>query len=84
MVMRSQSLIADEASALADRMKAYFDADVELAGLPDSLAGLKREWARFDPKLTRQTLLRDGVFDPALVQPFLVRPFDAKWAYFET
>jgi hypothetical protein len=81
---RGQALIDDDAAALADRMQSYFDPDVALAQLPDSLDGLKREWARFDPERTRRTLLSDGEFDPVLVRCFLVRPLDAKWAYCET
>jgi len=81
---RGQALIDDDAGALADRIQVYFDPEVELAQLPDSLEGLKREWARFDPAGTRRALLRDGDFDSDLVRRFLVRPFDVKWAYFET
>jgi transposase len=34
--------------------------------LPDSVDGLKRKWARFDPARTRRALLRDRSFDPTL------------------
>src|SRR5665648_660439 len=81
---RGQALIDDDAGALADRMQTYFDSDVALAQLPESLDGLKHPWARFDPEHTRRALLNDSEFDPALVRRFLVRPFDEKWAYCET
>ena len=81
---RGQALIDDDAGALADRMQTYFDSDVALAQLPESLDGLKHPWARFDPEHTRRALLNNSEFDPALVRRFLVRPFDEKWAYCET
>jgi hypothetical protein len=80
---RGGALVDSDRDTLEQRMQEYFDADSMLQVLPESLNGLRQEWARFDPAKTRATLLREG-YDQSKVVRFLARPFDLRWAYVET
>jgi hypothetical protein len=80
---RGGALVDSDATALADRMRTYFDSSLHISQLPESLDGLKKAWARFDAAATREALLRSGGFDEKRVMPFLSKPFDSEWAYAE-
>ena len=64
-------------------MRVYFDDSVAPETFPATLDGLRKSWARFDPKATRAKLIAAGGFDPEKIVPFLAKPFDARWAYAE-
>jgi hypothetical protein len=81
---RGGALIDMSREALAERMSAYFDDDLQLTELPDSLRGLKRDWARFDPVSTRRKVLAAVSFDAGKVLPMVVKPMDVQFAYVET
>lgn len=80
---RGGALVDSDADSLRARMKAYFDPAITLEHLPQSLQGLGRAWARFDPAATRAKLLELGGFDESRISPFLSKPFDVEWAYAE-
>lgn len=79
---RKGALIAYSSQQLSDRLAPYFDSETTLASLPDELRGLRDAAARFKPEVVRGELLKDG-FKAARVTPFLVKPFDLRWAYTE-
>ena len=81
---RSDALIDISRERLAERMKAYFDSATRLTDLPESLSGLTRAWARFDPLAIRQRLLDSGPFDESRIVRFMSKPFDLRWAYVDT
>jgi len=79
---RAGALVDTDRDALLDRMRAYLDASIDASSLPDTLAGLRRSWARFHPADTRKRLLEVGL-DESLIVPFMAKPFDVQWAYAE-
>jgi hypothetical protein len=81
---RGGALIDMSREGLAGRMKAYFDSNLRLTELPESLWGLKRDWARFDAAKTRKRLLASEVFDPEKIAPIVMKPMDVQWAYVDT
>jgi len=79
---RAGALVDAEREALVDRMRVYLDEGIDTSSLPDTLAGLRRSWARFDPADTRKQLLETGL-DESHILPFMAKPFDVQWAYAE-
>ncbi len=79
---RAGALVDTDRDALLERMRAYLDATIDASSLPDTLAGLRRPWARFDPADTRKRLLEVGL-DESRIIPFMAKPFDVQWAYAE-
>jgi len=80
---RGGALTDSDSATLLGRMSAYFDPTLALSELPPELAGLTKEWARFNPAETRKRLLTDGGVDESRIVPFLSKPFDPEWAYAE-
>ena len=80
---RGAALVDCDQQALASRMRVYFDDTVAPEEFPPALDGLRKSWARFDPKKTRDKLIAAGGFEPEKVVPYLAKPFDSRWAYAE-
>jgi len=81
---RGGAMIDIERAALVDRMGLYFDGTRTLEDLPESLQGLKSNWARFNAAKTRNKVLSKRAFEEAKVRRMVVRPMDVQWAYVET
>jgi len=80
---RGETLIDASAVRLRERMKMYFNDEIPTTDLPTELAGLRRDWARFNALMARRRLLSGTTFDAARVRRFQVKPFDWKWAYID-
>ena len=82
MEKRAGALIDHDRSALAARMKTYFDKSIdwptfELMGHP-----LAKDAAGYKAKVTRTKALAAGVFNDQQIVRYIVRPFDVRHAYF--
>jgi hypothetical protein len=79
---RQEALIDVDKPSLESRMRQYFDGDTDWETLRGSGHPLTKEFARFDPKKTREKLLNDGGFSSSAVRELLVRPMDLRWCYY--
>ena len=82
MEKRGGALIDSDRWALAARMQAYFDSNIdwpafELLGHP-----LAKDAARYKAEKTRTKALAAGTFDDKRIVNYIVRPFDVRHAYF--
>ena len=80
---RDQVVVDIDREALVGRMATYFDASVSDADLSRSVPAAMTATKRFDGASTRRTLLAVG-YDASKVTPYLYRPFDRWWLYWET
>jgi hypothetical protein len=79
---RDDVVVDHNREALERRMQMYFDrslADEEIARLMPRAIEVT---ARFDPKATREYLVKRG-FKPEVLVRFCYRPFDLRWVYWE-
>ena len=67
---------------LIARIQKYFNPALNLGELPDSLAGLKGNMARFDAAKCRARVLSSETFNIESVRRYLARPFDTRWCYY--
>jgi len=79
---RDAVVVDIDRARLAQRMEHYFDPRVTDAEIGRIAPRAMEKTARFDPKTTRQQLLKRG-FLPKNVVPYLYRPFDVRWLYWE-
>lgn len=82
--VRDEAVTDTDRDRLAARMRDYFSPALTTDGLiaRHPAFGVKR--SRYDPHQTRDRLLRDAAFEEARIVPFLYRPFDVRWLYWET
>ena len=80
---RDQAVVDVDRDALADRMRAYFDPAVPDAEVERLVPDAMKTTKRFDGSATRRELLAVGFREAKLV-PYLYRPFDKRWLYWET
>ena len=81
---RGGALIDISREKLIERIRGYFDKDLQLNELPDSLRGLEKDWARFNAARTRSKVLATLSFDEGKVLPIVMKPMDVRHAYVET
>lgn len=67
---------------LISRMKKYFDPDITNEQMRLIAPGVMENTARFDAMKVREYLLKRG-FLPENIVPFVYRPFDLRWLYWE-
>lgn len=79
---RDDSLIDFDREQLWERMTVYFNADSPESELRATVPLLMRDSNRFDHKAVRRTLVKRGML-AANVVPYLYRPFDLRWVYWE-
>jgi len=77
---RDEGLVSIDKSALEKRMNDYFDPNQSNAKLSKSSPSLFKATRRFDPDITRSTLLQYGYGSGRIMQ-YLYRPFDVRWVY---
>lgn len=83
--VRDAALVSTESEALAARMRDYFDPSLPFDELVARHPGFAVARARYDPERTRARLLDGGArFERARIVPFLYRPFDRRFLYWET
>jgi hypothetical protein len=79
---RDDALVSINSEMLIERMKAYFDVSVsneEMKGISERLL---LDTARFDAIPTRKVLQKRGFLSENII-PFVYRPFDHRWLYWE-
>ncbi|HET9150803.1 MAG TPA: type ISP restriction/modification enzyme, partial [Gemmatimonadales bacterium] len=79
---RGGSLIAIDADQLRTAMKAYFDPELDWRLYRTTHQALTKAAAGFDPQSARTRALQHERFDPNLMQPYAIRPFDRRTAYY--
>lgn len=79
---RKDALINIDRSNLEDRMRMYYDSNVDWDTLKALRTGLTENAARFDAKKARSKVLASEVFAPVAINRILVRPMDRRWCYY--
>ena len=79
---RDPALVDMQRQPLWERMAVYFDGNADDTLLGSTVPLLMRDANRFKHKVVRSNLLKRG-FLPDNVVPFLYRPFDLRWVYWE-
>jgi len=79
---RDDLVIDIDREALIARMRQYFDPSISHAEMARISERSMEETARFDPKATREYLIKRG-FLPNYLYPHFYRPFDMRWIYWE-
>ena len=82
MEKRGGALIDIDRSALAARMRTYFDKSIDWPSLELMEHPLAKNAARYDASKTRTKALAVGEFDEQRIVRYIVRPFDVRHAYF--
>ena len=80
---RDQVVVDVNRDALAERMGDYFDRSASDAEVARRVPAAMHTTKRFDGAATRRALLAVG-YDLSKVVPYLYRPFDRRWLYWET
>ena len=80
---RKGSLIGVARQELTNRLAPYFDPQIPREELSDDLRGIRDEAARFRPDEVRASLMDKGIRVESFA-PFVMKPFDRRWAYVET
>ncbi|HAZ63548.1 MAG TPA: DNA methyltransferase [Armatimonadetes bacterium] len=78
---RGGALIDIDRTALVDRMKAYYDRDLEWAELAALGHGYTQDWARFDARMARERVLAVEQFSQDAIKPWLQTAMDHRWCY---
>jgi Type ISP C-terminal specificity domain/Eco57I restriction-modification methylase len=81
--VREEAVLSMDRGVLADRMKEYFDRSVPNDVLFLKHSGFAQKRKRYDPGKTRGRLLDKRRFLDALIVPFLYKPFDVRYLYWE-
>ncbi len=81
--VRDEAVLDVDREKLERRMKDYFDKSLTFSELVARHPGFGVTRARYHPARTRQKLLVDSHFRDKLIVPFLYRPFDVRWMYWE-
>jgi predicted helicase len=81
--VRDEAVLAFDSDELQRRMTDYFDNSLSTPDLISRHPGFGVTRARYNPARTRQKLLIDSHYRNELVVPFLYRPFDVRWMYWE-
>lgn len=79
---RDDLVIDVDRAELVKRMEQYFDASVSYERMAQICPRSMEETARFDPRATRNYLIKRG-FLPDYVRRHFYRPFDMRWIYWE-
>lgn len=81
---RAGALFDIDRAALESRLQLYFDSSKSLDEIRESLPGLARKAARFEPAIARAKILPAEGFQSGNIQRFAVRPFDIRYCYYST
>jgi len=80
---RNFALLSIAKHEIDKRMKAYYDKKIEFDDLIKIHKGLVTDSRTFKARKVRNTLLNESVFNEARILPYVFRPFDVRWCYFE-
>lgn len=81
--VRDDAVIAFTRGEIEQRMRDFFDPELSLADLIERYPGFAVTRRGYDPTRTRANLLAHSTFHPERIVPFLYRPFDVRWLYWE-
>ncbi|TRZ89244.1 DNA methyltransferase [bacterium] len=79
---RSFAMINDSRSVIVERMKMYFNRDVEWDALATLQTGLTVNVAGFDARNMRERAIHHDHFEECRVLRYSLHPFENKWCYF--
>jgi len=79
---RANSLIEFHKETLAERMRKYFDPDMEWTEFDLLQTGLSRKSAAFDPKAVRRAAQESDKFAVENLRRYVFRPCDVRWCYY--
>lgn len=79
---RDDFVVDIDRDRLEERLHQYFDAAHSLEALAGTVGSAASASSGFDPQAVRAQLLGHG-YDPNRVVPFLYRPLDYRWLYWE-
>ncbi|HEX8423211.1 MAG TPA: type ISP restriction/modification enzyme, partial [Pyrinomonadaceae bacterium] len=79
---RRKSLIGIEREAIAERMRLYFDPNVDWETLSSLKTCLTTDVPRFDAKKARETLTKAETYQESRLVRYAIRPFDLQWCYY--
>jgi hypothetical protein len=82
--MRRGSLIDIDKASLTERMRVYYDPEVDWATIKALKIGISEEAGRFDPKSCRERVLKAGGFDDRRIMRYALYPFDVRWCYYSS
>lgn len=82
MEKRGGALIDIDRDALENRMRTYYDCEIEWDSLKSMGAMLTSDAARFEAKNARSKLLAAETFNHGRIRRYAVRPFDHRWCYY--
>lgn len=82
MEKRGGALIDINRSALRERMKSYFNPDLDWSAFKLLGNPLAKDAARYDAKKTRQKAVLNAKFEEEQIVRYLCRPFDIRYAYY--
>ncbi len=82
MEKRGGALIEIERDALASRMKAYYDKNIDWTGYKLSQTALTKPAAGFDAKKAREKAQKAEEFKDQRITRYFLRPFDIRYAYY--
>jgi hypothetical protein len=79
---RGGNLVESERDVLEKRMSAYYDKKLDWESYVSLGLGLTTPRACFEPKATREKVLRNECFSRNRVVRHTLRPFDIRWCYY--
>jgi type ISP restriction-modification system protein/N-6 DNA methylase len=80
---RRFALISDDRDLLLRRMKAYYDDKVTWNAILELHKGFGIDNTNYNGLKVRNRLLKSSSFQEARILPYVFRPFDVRWAYYE-
>lgn len=81
--VRDDAVVDLDRDRLAERMRDFFDAEIRDAELRERHPGFAVRRQDFNLAQTRSRLLAGSGFNERRIIPFLYRPFDVRWLYWE-
>jgi len=81
--VREEAVTDVDRVALEERMRTYFDKGLKNEQVFKRYPAFTIQRERYDPARTRSKLIGDSEFVPERIVPFLFKPFDRRWLYWE-
>ncbi|GCA78705.1 type ISP restriction/modification enzyme [Microcystis aeruginosa] len=80
---RGYSFIDSDKTILSERISKYFDQNISWEELASLNTGLTKDVAGFNAKKARDKVLKlREKFNPQMLLPYLLRPYEVKWCYY--
>jgi hypothetical protein len=79
---RGDSLISIDIETLKNNMSTYLNKNISWENLLNMHLRITQPAARYDPKSTREKILKRAKFDLSSFRKLIVRPMDKRWCYY--